>query len=268
MRRLWLRWALLIMFVAVLGTTFVNLGQWQLDRLHQRQTRNIATLDNEGAPVRPLAQVFTHPLTDADQWQRVEARGTFDAAHQYLVRYRKDHGAQGYEVVTPLRTAQGTVLVDRGLIPVASGVKIPTTVPAPPPGEVIVVGHVRRNERGRRTALTPVNGEMRQISSDAIAPTLPYPVLDGYLGLLTVTPAQDGGFQPIVVPEISDGPHFWYAVQWFMFTGIGIAGIVVFIRGDLRVRRQEQVEAGSAPPDPGRDPVPVSGSAHGPGTVG
>jgi hypothetical protein len=30
-------------------------------------------------------------------------------------------------------------------------------------------------------------------------------------------------------------------VQWFMFTGIGVAGIVVFIRGDLRARREARV---------------------------
>ncbi len=240
MRRLWLRWGLLIVFVTVLGTAFVNLGEWQLDRLQQRQIRNADTVRNEASPVRPLAEVFTRPLTDANQWQRVEARGTFDAEHQYLLRYRKNNGSDGYEVVTPLRTPQGNVLVDRGFISVPRGVQIPTVAPPPPAGEVTVVGHARRNERGGRAALTPVNFVMRQISSDAIAPTLPYPVLNGYLGLLSVTPAQQGGFTPVELPEISDGPHFWYAVQWFMFTGIGVLGIIVFIRGDLRARKAER----------------------------
>lgn len=254
MRRLWLRWALLIVFVAVLGTAFVNLGEWQLDRLAQRKVRNAATVQNESAPVRPFSDVFTRPIGDLDQWSRVEARGTFDADHQYLLRYRKNNDTSGYEVVTPLRTAQGTVLVDRGFITLPPGVKIPSAVPPVPTGEVTVVGHVRRNEQGRRAALTPVNGEMRQISSDAIAPTLPYPIVNGYIGLLTVTPAQDPAFQPVELPEISDGPHFWYAVQWFMFTGIGILGIVVFIRGDLRARREER-EAEAAEQE--STPVPV-----------
>lgn len=243
MRRLWVRWTLLIVFVAVLGAAFVNLGDWQLDRLAQRRERNTATVANQQAPVRPLAEVFTHPITDADQWQRVEARGTFDATHQYVLRYRQNGDDDGYEVVTPLRTDAGTVLVDRGFVALRSGEPIPDVAPPPPTGEVTVVGHARRNERGRRAAVNPVNAQMRQISSDAIAPDLGYPVLNGYLGLLTVTPAQPGGFVPVVVPEISEGPHFWYAVQWFMFTGIGIAGVVVFIRGDLRVRREERLAA-------------------------
>ena len=240
MRRLWVRWALLIVFVAVVGAAFVNLGDWQLERLEQRRERNTATVANEQAPVRPLAEVFTHPITDSDQWQRVEARGTFDAEHQYVLRYRQNGDADGYEVVTPLRTDAGTVLVDRGFVALGSGEPIPDTAPPPPVGEVTVVGHVRRNEIGRRAALTPVNQQMRLISSDAIAPDLGYPLLNGYLGLLSVSPPQSGGLVPVVVPEISEGPHFWYAVQWFMFTGIGLAGVVVFIRGDLRVRREEQ----------------------------
>jgi len=247
-RRLWVRWALLIVAVAMLGAAFVNLGDWQLERLQQRRERNTATLANEQAPVRTVTEVFTHPITDADQWQRVEARGTFDADHQYVLRYRQNGDADGYEVVTPLRTDAGTVLVDRGFVALRSGEQIPEAAPPPPPGEVTVVGHVRRNEIGRRAALTPVNQQMRLISSDAVASDLGYPLLNGYLGLLTVSPPQSGGFVPVVVPEISEGPHFWYAVQWFMFTGIGVTGVIVFIRGDLRARREERSAHSQASP--------------------
>jgi cytochrome oxidase assembly protein ShyY1 len=242
-RRLWLRWALLIIFVAVLGVVFVNLGEWQLDRLAQRKERNATTIINEQKPVQPYEQVFTRPITDADQWQRVEARGTFDAQHPFVVRYRSNGDADGYEVVTPLRTATGAVLVDRGFIPLERGTQIPSMAPAPPTGEVTVVGHVRRDEKGRRAATTPVGNQMRLINSQAIAATLPYPIATGYIGLLTVQPEQQGGFQPIKLPELSEGPHFWYALQWFMFTAVAAAGIVVFIRGDLRARREEREDA-------------------------
>jgi cytochrome oxidase assembly protein ShyY1 len=242
-RRLWLRWAGLVAFAVVLGVAFINLGEWQLDRLEQRRARNNATLTNEAKPVRPLAEVFTGQITDADQWQRVEAHGTFDAEHQFVVRYRHNGDAEGYEVVTPLRTSTGVVLVDRGFVATGLGARIPDVVPPPPSGDVTVVGHVRRNEHGRKSATNPVNGQMRLINSDAVAAALGYPVLNGYLGLLEVTPPQSGGFVPVELPEISEGPHFWYAVQWFMFTGFAVAGIVIFIRGDLRDRRLEVAKA-------------------------
>ena len=248
MRRLWVRWALLVVFVAVLGTVFVNLGEWQLDRLAQRQQRNTDTLANERNPVVGYEQVFTRPIAERDQWQRVEARGTFDAEHQFVLRYRSNGDANGYEVVTPLRTATGTVLVDRGFVRLERGERIPTAAeaPAPPTGEVTVLGHVRRDEQGRRSATTPVDGQMRLVNSTAIAAALPYPVANGYIGLLSVDPPQAGDLQQVQLPEISDGPHFWYAVQWFMFTALGVAGVFVFIRGDLRARRAER-ERSAAP---------------------
>ena len=228
---------MLIAFVLAFGTACAFLGNWQLDRLHSRRERNLSTVHNEEQAVRPYTEVFTRTILDADQWQRVSATGTFDADHQLVLRYRSSGDTEGYEVVTPLRTATGNVLVDRGIVPLTNGAQIPTVAPAPPAGEVTVVGHVRRDEEGKRSATTPVDGAARLISAPAFATTLPYPVADGYIGLLTVDPAQTGGFQPIELPEISDGPHFWYAVQWFMFAGIGLAGIVVSIRGDLRERR-------------------------------
>ena len=230
----------------MLGVAFVSLGNWQLDRLAQRKERNATTIANEQKPVQPYEQVFIRRITDADQWQRVEARGTFDPDRQFVVRYRSNGGVDGYEVVTPLRTASGAVLVDRGFIALERGTRIPSVAPAPPTGEVTVVGHVRRNEKGRRSATTPVGNQMRLISSDAIAATLPYEIESGYIGLLTVQPEQQGGFQPIQLPELSEGPHFWYAVQWFMFTAVAAAGIVVFIRGDLRARREEHQDAAEA----------------------
>jgi cytochrome oxidase assembly protein ShyY1 len=245
-RHLWLRWALLIAFVAVLGVAFVNLGNWQLDRLAQRKERNATTIANEQKPLQPYEQVFTHPITDADQWQQVEARGTFEADHQFVVRYRSNGGVDGYEVVTPLRTASGAVLVDRGFIPLERGTQIPSVAPAPPAGEVTVVGHVRRSEKGRRAATTPAGNQVRLINSDSIAATLPYEIESGYIGLLTIQPEQQGGFQPIQMPELSEGPHFWYAVQWFMFTAVAVAGIVVFIRGDLQARREERGDSAKA----------------------
>ena len=243
MRRLWVRWTLLIVFAALVGTTFVSLGEWQLDRLHQRREQNATVTANAAAPTRPADQIFTRPITDTDEWQRVEARGTFDADHQFVIRYRENGSADGYEVVTPLRMATGTLLVDRGFVALPRGSQIPTAAPPPPLGEVVVVGHVRRNEHGRNRAITPVDGQIRLINSEAIAATLPYPVLNGYLSALSVEPPQIGNLQPIAPPELSEGPHLSYAVQWFIFTAFAIAGIVFFVRSDLRSRREAAVRS-------------------------
>lgn len=247
MRRLWKRWVALGVFVVILGVVFVNLGEWQLRRLEERQQRNDVILVNEAAEPKPYELVFGRPITDDDQWQRVRVRGTFDAQQQFQVRYRYNNSQPGYEVVTPLHTTTGqTVLIDRGFIPVAGGEQIPDAFPAPPPGEVTVIGHVRRNEQGKSQAIDPVDNRIRLINSPAIATTLPYPVLDGWIAAVEVSPPQQAEFQPLELPEISDGPHFWYAMQWFLFALIGLSGLFVFIRGDVKDRRVRRTAASAA----------------------
>ena len=58
MRRLWVRWTMLIVFVTVVATVFVSLGEWQLDRLRQRREQNAVMTANASAPTRPADQIF------------------------------------------------------------------------------------------------------------------------------------------------------------------------------------------------------------------
>ena len=237
-RRLWLRWAALAVVVVTLVIAMVNLGYWQLDRLEQRRERNDAVAGHESAPVKDWTQVFGPVITEADQWQRVRVSGTFDAGHQFVVRYRSNAGQSGYEVLTPLRTADGRyLLVNRGFGARPAGQDFPTTAPPPPSGEVTILGHVRRNEQGPEQATNPADGQVRLVNSAAIAAALPYPLLDGYLGVLEIEPAQEGGLVPVQPPELTEGNHLSYAVQWFMFSAIAGVGLVLLIRSDLKAQR-------------------------------
>ncbi|WP_460765083.1 SURF1 family cytochrome oxidase biogenesis protein [Mariniluteicoccus flavus] len=252
MRSLWKRWVALLVFVIVLAVAFVNLGEWQLRRLDEKQQRNATIIANQARPPAPFEAVFGRPITDDDQWQRVTVEGTYDPAHQFQVRYRFNNRTPGFEVVTPLRVASGqTVLVDRGFIEVPRGQAIPDAAPPPPAGKVIVTGHVRRSEIGKPKAVDPVNNQVRLVNAPAIGKALPYPIVDGYLSLTESQPAQQGAFVPVALPELSEGPHFWYAVQWFLFTAIGLVGLVVFIRGDLVERRKLRAAAAARRDDRG-----------------
>lgn len=246
-RRLWLRWLGLLVFVVVLGGIFMRLGEWQLHRLEGRKESNAAVVAHENNPVIPLSQRGYDVVQDGDQWQRVTVTGTFDASHQLEIRYRSNDGATGTEVVTPLRTDDGrTVLVDRGFIVRGAGEAPPSTLPAPPSGTVTVMGHLRRSENGAADAITPALGAVRLINAPAIGTWLGTDLFNGYIGLLEITPAQDGPFIPIATPTLDDGPHFWYAVQWYMFAGIALTGLVVFIRGDIVERRKLKKAAAAA----------------------
>ena len=64
------------------------------------------------------------------QFRRVTATGTYDSAHQSLLRNQTVNGVTGYLVVTPLRTDDVTLLVVRGFVTGPSG---SVTAPVAPP---------------------------------------------------------------------------------------------------------------------------------------
>lgn len=259
-KKLLRRWAGLLVFSVIMATLFINLGEWQWHKHGQRARSNAIIATNKNRPVQQFPAVFNggHELTDSDQWQRVQVTGTYDAAHQFQAMQRStstgtggsifaDSGSdatRGTEVITPLRTADGaSVLVDRGLIPRKPGQNDSATLPAPPSGRVTVLGYTRRDEHGSESAVTPVNHQMLLVNSPAIEKQVPYPLADGFLQLISSQPAQPAGLLTLAEPQQSGGPYLSYAIQWFMFTVIGVLGIVMIVRSDLRDRKKAERRA-------------------------
>ncbi|HEX5950122.1 MAG TPA: hypothetical protein VFZ96_03895, partial [Actinomycetota bacterium] len=65
----------------------------------------------------------------------------------------------------------------------------------------------------------------------------PYELWPLAMQLEEQSPAQDGDM-PVVVPrpELDEGPHLSYAVQWFIFATIALVGFVVLARREARDR--------------------------------
>lgn len=250
MQRLWLRWLVLALFLAVVAVAFTSLGRWQLSRLEERRLGNEQVAAQQQAPPVTADRALADEVTDAEQWQRVEVDGVFET-EQLAVPHRRNGGEPGYEVLTPLRLADGRhLLVSRGFVPLAQGLPVPSSLPSPPHGTVQVAAWLRRNEVGRASLITPAAGSVRLVDVPSVAATLPYPVVPtGWLAAYEVRPDQEG-LEPVVAPTPEEGNHFSYALQWFAFTGIAVVGAVVLVRGDLRDRRQARtVAAGAAPAD-------------------
>jgi cytochrome oxidase assembly protein ShyY1 len=105
---------------------------------------------------------------------------------------------------------------------------------------VDILGYVRRDEQGSTEATTPVapSNTVRLINSTAVAGTLPYPLVNGFVSIIQITPAQAGALTPVTPPELTEGNHFSYAIQWFTFAGMAGLGLVLLIRSDVRAMRR------------------------------
>jgi cytochrome oxidase assembly protein ShyY1 len=249
-------WVLLLVLVLAWGYACLLLGRWQWHRLESKRTGNAIIRANEDATPRPVDQVLRRGVDppDSDQYAVVSATGTYETAQTVIIRYQTRGGSPGVDVVVPLMTSSGTaLLVDRGWFKTANeGGTDASQVPAPPTGTVTVTGWVRQDAGGGSTQV--VDASARSISSAQIAPAIGLPVYGGFVELLTESPRSATPLGKAGRPGLGDGPHFFYALQWWFFGILGLFGYGYLaweeFTGRAELRRAQQ---------PARKPAPVGG---------
>ena len=234
------RWVVFALVVALAVWVAYLLGQWQFDRQTQRESRNEITRINLAADPVPVGEVLApgQPVDSEDEWRVVEARGTYAADDTIVIRYRTRNGAAGVDLVTPLVTTEGpALLVDRGWLETDSRpIEDRSILPQPPAGEVTVRAWVRVDATGRSAEVEDASA--RAISSKEIAPTLDYPVSGGFADLVEESPAAADPLEPAPEPDLGEGPHFFYGLQWWFFAAMAIFGFGYLAFDEIRARRR------------------------------
>ncbi|WP_431221326.1 SURF1 family cytochrome oxidase biogenesis protein [Leifsonia xyli] len=143
------RWLGYLAFAIVFAIACGFLSNWQLARSKEAAAANaLITANFDSKPVPLTTELPTlGAYSPKQEWTRVTVRGTYERDKQLLVRNRPFNGNPGFEVLTPLRTADGTLfIVDRGWVPTGSKTDAPDHVPAAPTGEVTVVARLKASE--------------------------------------------------------------------------------------------------------------------------
>ena len=236
------RWIGFTIFVIVLAAGSYRLGLWQWHRLDARLAQNTITakhLKTTPVALDTVLKVGT-PQTDAQQWTRLRVTGAYDVSHQITVRFSTRDGAPGADVVTPLVLPSGAaILVDRGWIASTNNSMAPTGVPAPPSGTVTITGWLRANNGDRQPANIPSDKQVRAISSEGVKSSVPYKLYDGYLNLREQSPAATEKLSLEPLPELGQGPHLFYALQWWFFAILATFGWFYFAWIEEKERQKQ-----------------------------
>jgi surfeit locus 1 family protein len=200
----------------------VRLGFWQLSRLHQRRARNEVV---RAALARPPLELAGKLATDSVRDRRVHARGIYDFDHQRLWRPRSFDDMPGVDLVTPLKLADGSaVLVDRGWVPSADAYHVDERVYREP-DSADFVGLALDAPRSRG-----------DVDPATLRDSLPYPLSSFVVQQLPGGPVAAPVTSPRrwPAPELTDGPHLSYVIQWFSFAVIIVVGSVALFRKTAR----------------------------------
>jgi cytochrome oxidase assembly protein ShyY1 len=234
------RWILFAIIVGLLAYFAWWLGEWQFHRLEDRKERNAIVERNEGAAPVPASTVLSasRVVPASTEWTRVTATGTYDVDHTVQVRYRTFEGNGGVEVVVPLLTSSGTsLLVDRGWFQTDTATADLTDIPAPPAGTVTVTGWVRADATGSSAAISTEGGAVstRAISSRTITAEIGVPSYQGFIQLEKESPAASKPLRLGELPDLGNGPHFFYGLQWWFFGLLAIFGFGYLAYDEWRI---------------------------------
>ena len=252
------KWIVRHLAVVLLVVGMVWLGFWQLRRLDEKRSIKASFEARQELPVEDVEAVVPAGAEPGDATvaavanRSVTAEGTYADDDTFVVENRSFNGASGGWALTPLVLDDGTaVVVNRGFLGFdRKGVIDPPPAPA---GEVTVKGLLLESEhRGRFGPTDPDEGKLdvlARVDLARVAQQVDYDVLPAYVQRVSSDPEEvtaEGAPELVALgtPELSEGPHLSYAVQWFTFTTIAVVGYALLLR---RVARDEaREEAGAA----------------------
>ena len=223
-------------FTSVAFVVCAGLGIWQLERLQWKLAliafRDAALAAPPVSPPRTLAEA------ERMQFRRITAEGAFLHEREILRIAPGPTGGSGFEILTPLRQADGRVIfVDRGFIP--AGLKEPAKRAAGEiAGIVRVTGLLRLPPQGKPSWFLPDNRPEQNFwfwidlpamaAADQLSDVAPF-----YIAA-DATPNPGGWPKGQGTAEPLRNDHLQYAITWF---SLAVAAIVIYLLSQRRGNR-------------------------------
>lgn len=208
--------ALLVLF----GSAFAS--RWQFERHYERTEKSNQI--NQILSRSTLANL--NPDDYVEYWQPVSFKGRF-IGDAKLLRNRPLEGRNGFWVIDTFRTQSGkrlAVLV--GWIP-SKGSATEFVQPPQLDKEILNIEGIAREYESKEIANDLPVDQLLTLDSTAISSDFDY-----FVQALLISPSLKQEIVPIPTPRFSQGPHFFYAIQWIIFGIIAIVGSIYLTKSE------------------------------------
>lgn len=231
--RTWLAW---LSLVVIFSTACIFLSKWQFDRQAEVVQTNSRIAASYDADPLALEEVLTADQSwdTALEFRPVLVSGQYIRELSYLVRNRPFNAYPGFLQLVAFKTDGGSIIwVERGWLPTGNRSDSPDEIP--------LVDSVHRELTLRLRPAEPTldrtapAGQLSSIdlktASFIFSDTNVY--TQAYGRLITEFPELPAGEQ-ISKPELSEGNHLSYAMQWILFALMAIGAVLWTISQERR----------------------------------
>lgn len=197
-------------------------AQWQYQRGVDRHARNVLIAEQSQLPPIEFKNLLGN-IADYE-WRKISLRGSFDDKNQILLRNRYHDGMYGFEQLTLFVFDERKIWVDRGWVKAGSDATVPPQLQPTNQGLISIDGRLRLDSslpRGKFFAVA--NDSERNLVSQLDA-RRGIQTEKFYIDLISASDDSMNPEVPVELPELSDGPHMAYALQWLFFAGLVIYG--------------------------------------------
>ena len=197
-------------------------AQWQYQRGVDRHARNTLIQEQSQLPAIDINDLGAN--IQEFEWRQISLQGSFDDSNQILLRNRYNDGVYGFEQLTLFLFDGKKIWVDRGWIKAGSDATIPPKLQPTQEQQVNITGRLRLDSslpQGKFFAVT--NDANRNLVSQLDA-RKGVQTEEFYVDLISSSDTTMNPDVPVELPELSDGPHMAYALQWVFFAGLVIYG--------------------------------------------
>ena len=197
-------------------------AQWQYHRGMDRHARNTLIIEQSRMPVLSISDL-SGDIKDFE-WRTISVQGSFDETNQILLRNRYNEGVYGFEQLTLFEFEGRKIWVDRGWIKAGSDATVPPQLQLTVSNSLNITGRLRLDSslpQGKFFAV--LNNPQRNLVSQLDA-RKGIQTESFYIDLISTSDTSMNPAVPAELPELSDGPHMAYALQWIFFAGLVVYG--------------------------------------------
>ena len=210
-------------------------AQWQFSRGSNQSANNKIIAANIDLPSLTIEDVANlDPV--ANQWRKITLQGKFSMSNQELVRNRYYEGKFGFEVLTLFTTTNGeNFWIDRGWVAAGPNAATPPDVEQVTSESVEINARIRSENLSRQLQGSFFVTRATSEKPESIAKLQGIDANEYYLDLLGSPDGQVRPLTEIELPELSNGPHYAYGIQWLAFALLALIGRFLIFREAKRL---------------------------------